>query len=73
MLDRLRGRSLLRGVRGSPPSDEAAAVATLVALSNLGLALGDLLETIEINPLVLGPRGEGGLAVDALVVAGPLR
>jgi acyl-CoA synthetase (NDP forming) len=73
MLDRLRGRSLLRGVRGSPPSDESAAVAMLVALSNLGLALGDLLETIEINPLVLGPRGEGGLAVDALVVAGPLR
>jgi hypothetical protein len=60
--------ALLGGVRGAPPSDRAALARALVSLSALGMALGDRLETIDVNPLLVRPAGEGALALDALVV-----
>jgi hypothetical protein len=43
-------------------------VAALVGLGNLAVDLEDVVESIDINPFVALPRGEGGLALDALVV-----
>jgi hypothetical protein len=43
--------------------------ATLVALSRLSLAHPEI-ESIDVNPLVVGPTGT--VAVDALVVLGAL-
>lgn len=68
MIRSLRGGALLRGARGQPPADEGALVAALVNLSRMGLALGQALNTIEINPFIVGRAGEGGAAVDVLVV-----
>jgi hypothetical protein len=60
--------TLLRGVRGAPPADRAALAQTLVNLSRLPDRLGDRLETVDVNPLLVRPDGQGALALDALVV-----
>jgi acyl-CoA synthetase (NDP forming) len=66
MLDELRGRALLDGVRGSPAADVDAIVATIAAFASLAERLGPRLASIEINPLrVDGPTVE---ALDAVVV-----
>jgi acetate---CoA ligase (ADP-forming) len=51
MLDGLRGRAVLDGVRGAPPADLDALAAVIARAGDLALALGDDLESLEINPL----------------------
>jgi len=68
MLGRTRAGRLLDGYRGSGPLDSEAVVAALVGLGDLAADLGDVVESIDINPFVALPRGQGGLALDALVV-----
>src|SRR5712671_3727588 len=65
LLDRLRGRALLDGVRGAAPADRDALTAVIARIGDLALALGDALESLEINPLMVdGARIE---ALDAVV------
>ena len=59
---------LLDGFRGRPPADRQALVATLVRLSQLGYAARDELASLDLNPLIVLPPGQGARAVDALVV-----
>jgi acetate---CoA ligase (ADP-forming) len=68
LLDGLQARPILDGVRGGPPADLGAVVGAMVRLSALALDLGDLVEAIDVNPLICGPAG--CLAADALVVPG---
>ena len=56
------------GYRGSGPLDLDAVVAALVGLGQLAADLGDVIESVDINPFVALPRSQGGLALDALVV-----
>jgi acyl-CoA synthetase (NDP forming) len=63
LLDRLRGRAVLDGVRGAAPADRDALTAVIARIGDLALALGDALESLEINPLLVdGARIE---ALDA--------
>jgi len=66
MIAGLRGARLLRGFRGAPPADTPALEAAVGALSRYALANAAALETLEINPLLVLPAGEGVVAVDAL-------
>jgi hypothetical protein len=66
MIDRLAGRRLLDGVRGAPPADVDALVRALVGLSWLAHDLGDEIEALDANPVIVGPQG--CRAVDALVI-----
>jgi acyl-CoA synthetase (NDP forming) len=66
LIDRLRVRPLLDGVRGSPPADVESVSRALVALSWLAHDLGDHLDAVDVNPLIAGPKG--CVAVDALVI-----
>jgi acetate---CoA ligase (ADP-forming) len=68
LIDRLKLRRLLDGVRGQPAGDVAALAEAASRLSGLAVALGDLIKEIDANPIIVGP--EGCVAVDALVVAG---
>src|SRR5262249_37615153 len=68
MLERTTAGRRLKGYRGAPACDEASVAAALVALGRLAHDLGDALESIDINPFVALPAGEGALALDALVV-----
>jgi acetate---CoA ligase (ADP-forming) len=69
LLDRLQIRPLLDGVRGMPPADLGAAARTVAALSRLAVDLADVIEAVDVNPVIAGPRG--CVAVDALVVPRP--
>ena len=59
-------RTLLAGHRGRPAGAVDALVDAVVAFSTLAHELGDLLEAVDVNPLVVGP--DGVIAVDALVL-----
>jgi acetate---CoA ligase (ADP-forming) len=67
MLKQLRGFSILGGVRGKSPADVDALCEAIAALSQLAVALGDQLEGLDINPLIVLAKNEGVVAVDALV------
>lgn len=69
MLSELRGFKLMTGFRNKPKADIEAACAAIVALSNAGLAAGDHLLEIEINPLLVRAEGKGVVALDALLIS----
>lgn len=64
LLDGLRLRPLLDGVRGAPAADVDAVVDAIVRLSWLAADLGDRLRELDVNPLIVGARGKGAVAVD---------
>ena len=65
LLERLRIYPLLLGLRGRPAADLDALCAVMSRLSALAVALEDVVEEIDINPLIATPQG--CVAVDALV------
>jgi acetyltransferase len=67
MLKRLRGFAILGGVRGKPPADVATLCNAIVGVSQLAVALGDQLLGLDINPMIVLPKGQGAVAVDAVV------
>jgi len=68
MLDRLRGRALLDGVRGAPPADVDALVELIVQLSDVAQAAGGSIAEIDLNPVFVRAQGGGVAVADALVV-----
>jgi acyl-CoA synthetase (NDP forming) len=68
MLDELRGRALLDGVRGRPPADLDALVEVVLRVQRMALELDGELSELDINPLMVLPRGQGAVALDALAV-----
>jgi acetyltransferase len=70
MLARLRGFQILGGVRGKPPVDIDALCDAIVGIANLAASLGDQLTGVDINPLIVLPKGHGVVAVDAVVEIG---
>jgi acyl-CoA synthetase (NDP forming) len=65
MIGEVRAMRLFRGFRGKPAGHLDALAQAIVALSQLAV-MNDVLEA-EINPLIVRTRGEGVVAVDALV------
>ncbi|MET7702736.1 acetate--CoA ligase family protein [Streptomyces sp. NPDC005485] len=68
MLGELRGRALLDGVRGGPPVDIDALVEVVLRVQRMALELGDDIAELDINPLMVLPRGQGAVALDAMAV-----
>lgn len=68
MLTELRGRALLDGVRGAPPADVDALVEVVLRVQRMAMELGDDIAELDINPLMVLPRGQGAVALDALAV-----
>jgi acetate---CoA ligase (ADP-forming) len=66
MVDELQGAAVLRGVRGAKPVDEQALVDAIMKVQRLALDLADDVAELDVNPLVVRPRGV--VALDALVV-----
>jgi acetate---CoA ligase (ADP-forming) len=65
LIDRLEARPLLDGVRGRPAASVVALTRSMARLSLLAQDLGDLIGALDVNPIIVGPRG--CVAVDALV------
>lgn len=61
-------RALLAGYRGAPPADVEALGGVVAAVSRLALGLGTRLVELDVNPVIVGGRGEGALAVDARII-----
>ena len=68
MIAELRGARLFDGYRGKPAADKEALAHTLVAISQMAVALGSRLGEMDINPVFVGPPGRGLAAADALIV-----
>ncbi|MCZ6474065.1 MAG: acetate--CoA ligase family protein [SAR324 cluster bacterium] len=68
MIREVRGYPLLEGVRGQPPADVEALAQALAQLSAFAAAHQERLETLDLNPFIVLPEGQGALAVDALIV-----
>ncbi|MFE7097503.1 acetate--CoA ligase family protein [Streptomyces erythrochromogenes] len=68
MLTELRGHALLEGVRGAPPADVDALVEVILRIQRMALEFGDELSELDINPLMVLPRGQGAVALDALAI-----
>jgi acyl-CoA synthetase (NDP forming) len=68
MLARTRAGQLLKGYRGGPPLDLDAVADALVALGRLAEDLKDVIESVDVNPFIALPQGQGGMALDALIV-----
>ena len=69
MLGTLRGRGLLDGVRERAPADLTALSAVIARIGDLAVALGDELESLEVNPLWID--GATIEALDAVVTWTP--
>ena len=68
-LRQLKSAALFDGFRGSPPLD-LDAVAALVCTLGAVLAGTPQIREIDLNPVIVYPRGEGVIALDALILAG---
>lgn len=66
LLDGLRLRPLLDGQRGRPAADLDAFCAAAERFSAMAAGLGEMLEEVDVNPVVV--HAGGCVAVDALVV-----
>lgn len=65
-LHKLRCGELLRGFRGAPALDATAAADVVARLGRLMRSAPEIAE-IDINPLVVYPRGSGAVALDAFI------
>jgi acyl-CoA synthetase (NDP forming) len=69
-LHQLRCAALLRGFRGSPALDVEAAAEAIRRLGALMQTTARIAE-VDINPLVVYPKGAGAVALDALISVAP--
>jgi acetyltransferase len=65
MIDEIRGRRVLEGMRGKPPADREALIDTLLRVSQFVTDHRDQIDELDLNPLVLLPKG--AKVVDALI------
>ncbi|MBH1963436.1 MAG: acetate--CoA ligase family protein [Comamonadaceae bacterium] len=67
MVRSIRSVSVLNGLRNRPPVDVPALARMLSRLSVFAHHAGDQLESIDLNPVLALPLGQGAYALDALV------
>lgn len=68
MIGELRGKAVLEGVRGQPPADVDALAQLLVDVSRFAMSTQGRLKTVDINPVLVRSRGQGVVALDALII-----
>jgi acyl-CoA synthetase (NDP forming) len=67
MIGEVAALKALAGYRGKEPGDLDALAQALVSLSRLAVHDGPAVSDAEINPLIVRPKGQGVVAVDALI------
>jgi acetate---CoA ligase (ADP-forming) len=66
-LGKLRTAKLLTGFRGAPAADIDAVAQAVLAIGRLMQTLPEIAE-IDVNPLMVYAKGQGAIALDALIV-----
>ena len=64
----LKVAKLLAGYRGKPTADIDAVADAVMAVAAFAAAHCDRLVELDVNPLLVLPKGKGAVAVDALIV-----
>ena len=67
MIRSIKGAPLLLGARGRPVADIQALAEMLSRLSAFAVASGPRLQSIDLNPVLAMPQGQGAFAVDAVI------
>jgi len=67
MIEKTRAGRLLTGFRGQVSADVDAVVDAILRLSQLAIDFPQI-EEMEINPLLVLPKGQGALALDGRVI-----
>jgi len=67
MVQEIKGRHILEGVRGKPPADKQAIIETILKVAELAVDFPQIAE-LDINPLVTYEEGRGACAADALII-----
>jgi hypothetical protein len=62
---------LLDGFRGAPPADLEALAVLVAQFSVFAAAYRDLVQEVELNPVIVHRAGEGCTIVDALLSVTP--
>ena len=68
LLNQLKGAPLLGAIRGAPPADREALAELIANLSRFATDHAELIEEIDLNPVIVHPQGQGLTVVDALIV-----
>src|SRR5262249_3280829 len=68
LLGELKGAALLDGVRGAAAADRTALARLIGKLSRFAADHADLIEEIDLNPVIVHDQGQGFTVVDALIV-----
>ncbi len=66
MIGEVKAVAILEGLRGQPPADLDALARALARLSEFASGHAHEIESLDINPLLVRPRGQGVVALDAL-------
>ena len=67
MIRSIKSAALLNGARGRPKMDIGALADMLARLSAFAAAAGPRLQSIDLNPVIVLPQGQGAFAVDAVI------
>ena len=71
MITDLKGCKLLEGFRGRSRTDVDALITSIVQIGQLAEDFSDLITSLDINPLMVLPEGQGAVGVDILIEMSP--
>ena len=72
VIQSLKGYRILAGYRGKSRADIEALADTVVQVARMAVDLKDVLTSLDLNPLMVLPEGQGVVATDVLMeCAGP--
>jgi len=66
-LRQLKVSAVLDGYRGQPAGDVEALIDAILAIGRYAAAHRDTLVELDVNPIIVRPRGAGAIAVDVLI------
>jgi acyl-CoA synthetase (NDP forming) len=67
MILSIKAAAILQGARGKPPTDLDALAEMLSRLSHFAAGADDRLASMDLNPVLAMPEGQGAFALDAVV------
>lgn len=70
MISEIKGKAIFEGYRGMPKADIHSLIHIILQISQMADDLKDIIFSLDLNPLMILPEGEGVWVVDALMEVG---
>jgi hypothetical protein len=71
MINGIKAAALLKGARGTAPGDIEALAQCLVNVSLFAMGNAGQFRSLDLNPIIVRPAGQGVVAVDIAIEANP--